>query len=151
MKRLITQPIKDTTQDVIEAMAVINPTLCKTLNLRVAVVQGGEGEIPHMHVYHGMNADYTKCSYVRLDIAEYAEHHKDDNLPLPKDQKAALIQILQSPWTKHFREMGDGTIRTLTGYEAAVDTWVETYEDGNYSKFQVDMNGDPVMPDYSKL
>lgn len=152
MKVLITQPMNDDNRIIIEAMGVINPQLCKSLNLRVSVVQGGEGEIPHMHVYHGLTNDLSKCSYIRLDVPEYSEHHDDDvNLKLDKDQKKALIKILTSPWPKHFREMGNGTIRALTGYEAAVDMWVETYEDGDYSKFTLDMNGDPIMPDYSKL
>ena len=57
---------------------------------------------------------------------------------------------MKSPWKKQFHESADGSIHVATGYEAAVDTWVDTFEDGDYSKFQLNMNGDPIMPDFEK-
>lgn len=38
-----------------------------------------------------------------------------------------------------------------TGYERAVDIWVDTFEDGSYDKFTLDDNGVPVMPNYDEL
>ena len=151
MKRLVHQPVSDKDMDLIEATAIVNPMLCKQLGINVTVVQGGEGPIPHMHIYHGQDVDLNNCSYVRLDCAEYSDHHNRPSLKLSKKQKEALVQVMESPCPKHFREMGDGTLRQMTGYEAAVDTWVQTYEDGSYAKFKLDTNGDPICPDYSAL
>ena len=134
-------------------MSVVNPQLCKKLGIKVAVVQEGEGPIPHMHVYHGNIEDPKKCSYIRLDRAEYSSHHGASKsiLKLLKKQKDALIEILHSYCSKQFHEAADGTLRKATGYEAAVDTWVDTYEEGDYSKFNLDDNGDLICPDYSRL
>ena len=38
-----------------------------------------------------------------------------------------------------------------TGYERAVDIWVDAFEDGSYEKSTLDTNGAPVMPDYETL
>ena len=40
-------------------------------------------------------------------------------------------------------------IKAATGYETAVQTWIDTYEGNN--KIQYDKNGFLVMPDYTKL
>lgn len=90
MKKLVYQPI--------EAMSIINPKLCRNLAIQVEVEQRDEGEIPHLHVYHDKTRNPKKCSYVRLDKAEYSPHH--DIMPLGnlKDQ---FIKVMTSPWQKH--------------------------------------------------
>ena len=35
----------------IEAMSIVNPTLCDQLSVQVEVEQRNEGPIPHVHVY----------------------------------------------------------------------------------------------------
>lgn len=151
MKRLIYVDDESNNLDPIEAMAVINPQLCKKLGLRVAVVQGGEGPIPHIHVYRGSTTDPKQCSYVRLDTGQYSDHHNKPGLKFSKKEKEAFIAIMESICPKQYHECADGTMRKATGYEAAVDTWVDTYEDGDYSKFTLNTQGDPVMPDFSEL
>lgn len=148
MKRLVYRPLEEENLADIEAMAVVNPQLCKKLGIKVAVVQGGEGPIPHLHVYLGGTSN---CAYIRLDAPEYSEHHSVPSARLDKNQKAAFLEVMKKVWPKQLRESPDGTARPATGYEAAVDTWVDTYEEGSYAKFTLDINGDPVMPDYSQL
>lgn len=138
------------TAEVIVAMSTINPKFCKNNNIQVEVEQRDEGPIPHMHVYHDKTRDPKKCSYVRLDLPQYSTHHGEESLPLPKDVKEKFIKVMSSPWPGHYHECADGTVRVATGYEAAVDTWVDTYED-DYRKFQLDDNGDLIQLDYSVL
>lgn len=133
----------------IEAMAIINPTLCKSKTIQVELEQTSEGPVPHLHVYHDKTRNPKSCSYVRLDKAEYSPHHKDSQ-PLPRELKEEFIEVMTEPWSKHVVETVSGT-RTATGYEAAVGIWAETYEDDNFSKFEIDEDGELVMPDYSKL
>ena len=133
----------------LQCMSIINPTLCKETGIIVEVEQRGEGPIPHMHVFHDSERNPRKCSYVRLDEASYSAHHKDA-VPLPPSVKEKFIIIMKSPWPKHVVET-NGELRVATGYEAAVDTWAETYENNDLSKFKIDDSGSLVMPDYSKL
>jgi len=149
MKRYIHEVEQSSIFDTIEAMAQINPQLCEKLTIRVDVVQGGEGPIPHMHVYHDKTLNSKKCSYVRLDKAEYSTHHKD-NVPLPSKLKKQFLKVMDTIWPKYIIETSTG-YRPATGYEAAVGTWVDTYEHGDYSKFNLDENGDLIPVDYSSL
>lgn len=134
----------------ITAMVTINPGMCKQYDIEVEVEQRDEGEIPHIHVYPNTKRNPRECSYIRLDKPEYSNHHKH-NKKMSKKLKKQFISIMESNWDKHYRECGNGEIRVATGYEGAVDTWVECYENGEYTKFTLDQNGDPVMPDYTKL
>lgn len=151
MKRVIHEPRYLTDDAPIVAMATINPQLCKEFGIDVEVEQRNEGPIPHLHVYHDRARNPDKCSYIRLDKAEYSDHHKKPSIPLPRKLKKEFIEIMETEWPKQVHVSPNGSMRVATGYEAAVDTWVDTYEQGDYSKFTVDQNGDPVMPDYSQL
>lgn len=132
------------------AMSIINPMFCRNHSIQIELEQSDEGSIPHVHVYHDHTRNPKKCSYIRLDKAKYSTHH--DIIPLPRKARKEFIECMTSDWKKHIVEYSDGiTTRTATGYEAAVDIWVETYENGNYGKFNLDNNGIPIMPDYSKL
>ena len=135
----------------IVAMATINPSLCKQLGIEVEVEQRNEGPIPHLHVYHDSTRDPRKCSYVRLDEGTYSNHHKKKSPKMPRKVKDAFICVMESRWERQVHISPSGNMRVATGYEGAVDTWVDTYENGDYSKFQLDMEVDPVMPDYSNL
>lgn len=151
MKRLVHHPLIEEDHSMIEAMSLINPQLCQQRGILVEVEQRDEGPIPHLHVYHDSTRDKNKCSFVRLDRPEYSDHHKEPSMKLPRVVKKKFIEIMNSPWNKQIHVSPDGSMKVATGYEAAVDTWVDTYEEGNYNKFQLDMNGDPVMPDYNLL
>ena len=133
----------------IEAMAIVNPNLCKSKTIQVEVEQTNKGPIPHMHVYHDKTRNRQKCSYVRLDKAEYSTHHRE-GLPLPRNLKKEFIEVMSSPWPKHVVDDVTGQ-RTATGYEAAVGIWVETFEGNDMSKFSLDTSGSLICPDYSKL
>ena len=45
--------------------------------------------------------------------------------------------------------MKTGDIKIATGYQASVETWIDTF--GNSSSFTYDDDGFPLMPDYSEL
>lgn len=145
MKRVVYNNLQD-----VVAMSLINPKLCKEYGIYVEVEQGGEGSIPHVHVYHDRTRDPHKCSYIRLDKPEYSDHHEQPSPKLSKQLKSKFIDVMKSDWNKFIKVGTDGISRPITGYEFAVDTWVETYED-DYSKFTFDANGSLVMPDYNLL
>ena len=130
-------------------MAIINPQLCNNISIQVEVEQRDEGPIPHMHVYHNKTRNPKECSYIRLDAPEYSTHHKD-NIPLSNKLKKEFIQVMTQPWQKHIIAVPSG-YRPATGYEAAVDIWVDTFEKGDYSKFNLDADGNVIPIDYSKL
>lgn len=130
----------------IEAMAIINPQLCKQKTIQVEVEQRNEGMLPHLHVYHDKTRNPRKCSYIRLDKPAYSEHHKNGK-KLPRDLKKEFIEVMSTPWKSHVVEDVNG-IRTATGYEAAVSIWSETFEDGSLDRFSKDENGNLIMPDY---
>lgn len=132
----------------IEAMCIINPKMCKQLAIQVEVEQRNEGPVPHVHVYHDKTRNPKRCSYVRLDKADYCTHHKV--VKLPKGLNDEFIQLMTSVWERHVY-ISNSETRQATGYEAAVDTWVETFEDGDYGKFNLDSDGNLIMPDYSEL
>jgi len=133
----------------IVAMSVINPQFCRNHTVQVELEQRDEGPIPHLHVYHDHTCNPKKCSYVRLDKAEYSPHHPV--IALPKNVKQEFIECMSKPWTKQYIASINGDIQIATGYEAAVSIWVDTYEGGSYSKFNLDENGIPIMPNYEEL
>lgn len=135
----------------IEAMASINPRLCDQSTILIELEQRNEGPIPHLHVYHDKTRNPRKCSYVRLDTPEYSIHHGSKKVvPLPDDKKEEFIKIMNSPWPRMLIQFPDGTSRPSTGYEAAVNIWIDTYGD-DYSKFNFDANGQIIPIDYSLL
>lgn len=125
-------------------MAIINPKLCKNLSIQVEVEQRDEGPIPHLHVYHNKSRNKKECSYIRLDKPEYSDHHKNSNLKLNKTQKNEFIRVMTE-------EIPSLLKNKLNGYEYAVETWVNTFEDGDYSKFNFDDDGNLIIPDYTLL
>ena len=139
------------TSEYISAMALINPRLCKSRTILVEVEQLDEGPIPHVHVYHDKTRDPKRCSYIRLDKAEYLTHHGGSKgIPLPPNLKKEFIEVMDSPWERHIIETTSG-LRPATGYEAAVLIWEDTYEDGSFDKFEVDEEGKLIIPDYGRL
>lgn len=140
----------------IMAMATINPKLCNTKSIRVEVVQGGEGNKAHVHVYWNDG----RISYVDLTAPIYAEHHHGKaGVPLDRKTRDEFVEIMSTLWSKYAIELfkldedGEPTNETYfvraTGYEAAVQLWVDTYGDDNRFKFEKD--GRPIMPNYNKI
>lgn len=135
------------------SMSLINPPLTMKKSIRVELEQGGEGPIPHVHVLlqsPGTSRRTKQVAYVRLDSAEYSNHHKNGKR-LNADQKAEFIDIMSSVWGNTFiiSKNDNKSHRLATGYEAAVSIWIDTY--GGSDKFEYDEDGYPVMPDYSTL
>ena len=128
-------------------MAIINPRLCRNLTIQVEVEQRNEGQIPHLHVYHDKTRNPKECSYVRLDKVAYAPHH--DIVAFPRKLKDQFIQVMDSPSGNYMKD-NKGNVIELNGYQDAVRTWVETFED-NYDKFNLDENGVIISLDYSSL
>ena len=135
----------------VRAMATINPQMCDQFGVYVEVEQGGEGPVPHVHVYWDKSRSLRKCSYVRLDKAEYSDHHKQPSKPLPRNVKKVFMDVMSKEWPGMYLETNDGTPVRGTGYQRAVQIWSDTYESGSYDKFKLDENGLPVMPNYNKL
>lgn len=140
----------------IMAMAIINPRLCKTKSIRVELVQSGEGNKAHVHVYWNGGA----VSYVDLTACKYAEHHHEKKgVPLNRKTRDEFVEIMSSIWDNYALQLfvlddnGEPTNETYftkaTGYEAAVQIWMDTY--GNDIRFKLEKNGRPIMPDYSQL
>lgn len=135
-------------KEAIFCMAIINPVLCKNSSIEIEVEQRNEGSIPHLHVYLDKTRNPKNCAYVRLDKAEYAPHHDSKNMS--KKQKREFISILEANWDLHFiRSRTTECIKEASGYEGAVQTWIETY--GETMPFTYDEEGYPVMPDYNNL
>lgn len=132
------------------AMALINPQLSNTLTISPEVVQGGEGPVPHIHIYLDKSRSKTNCAYVLLCSPQYAKHHKNGK-HLSKSQKAEFIRVMSEPWDGYIIKQPDGTYRPATGYEAAVHIWVDTYEHGDFRKFAFDSDGNLIMPNYKLL
>lgn len=132
----------------IYAMSIINPRLCKQLSIQIELEQRDEGPIPHLHVYLDKTRNPKNCAYIRLDIPEYAPHH--DSVKMNKKQKKEFLEVMNSLTPNSFtlsRINGEG--RQATGYQTAVEIWIETF--GETVKFQYDEDGFILMPDYDSL
>ena len=156
MKRYINGKTDLYAKEPIMAMATINPKLCQQKSIRVEVVQGGEGNKSHVHVYWNDG----QVSYISLTSPTYAEHHHDNmGVPLTRKTRKEFVEIMSAIWNKYAIELyvlddnGNPTEDTYfersTGYEAAVQIWVDTYGDDPELKYE--KNGRPIMPDYSKI
>lgn len=129
-------------------MEIINPVLCKNSSIEIEVEQRNEGIIPHMHVYLDKTRDPKNCAYVRLDKAEYTPHHVSKEFS--KKKKREFLSIMEANWDLHFiRSKTTDAIKEASGYEAAVQTWIETY--GETLPFTYDAEGYLVMPNYNSL
>ena len=129
-------------------MSIINPQLCKQKGIQIELEQRDEGPIPHLHVYLDRSRNPRNCAYVRLDKAEYASHHKGKKLT-GRDKKD-FIDVMTRIWDKAFLKSNTtDEIRQATGYQAAVETWIDTF--GETVSFEYDEQGFPKIPDYSQL
>ena len=139
----------------IEAMATINPQMCKDSNpnIRIELEERNEEPIPHLHVYRDGIRDSKHCIYVRLDKPEYSTHHSSrHHNTFTKGELAQFIAIMKAPWNKFFIEDSKGNFRHPSGYEAAVSTWIDCYgEPVGDLKFTYDNQGNLIMPDYTQL
>lgn len=131
-------------------LALINPRLCKRSSIEVAIEQHDtETTVPYLHVFLDNMWDLKNCAFVRLDEPEYVP--EKNSTRLSEKQKEELIYILTREWNLQeiVSIVDKGNIKTATGYEASVQIWIETYEEND--KIQYDINGFPIMPDYTQL
>lgn len=131
-------------------LALINPRLCKKLSIKVAVEQHDtKTTVPYLHVFLDNTWNLKNCAFIRLDKPEYVPEKNSKRLSTK--QKEELIYILtrecNGNWIASIIDKSN--IKAATGYETAVQTWIDTYEGNN--KIQYDKNGFLVMPDYTKL
>lgn len=127
----------------ISAMSTINPQLNKQLSIDVVVFDNNEGPIPHVHVYLDKTRNPNNCAVVRLDCSKYSSHHGYPVVKMNKKQKREFLHVMKAQWNSR--------LSSGTGYERAVDIWVDAFEDGSYDKFTLNNNGVPVMPNYDEL
>ena len=132
--------------------ALINPKLNKSIKkpIYIGVPQGEEGPIPHIHVYHDSSRSVRRCSFIRLDKAEYSSHH--NVVRLPRELQKSFLEVLTTIWPNYHVTEKSGKDRPATGYEAAVDFWLDTQEPAKNIKFEIDeKTGIWIMPPYDKL
>ena len=139
----------------------INPRMCSKYNISIDIEQRISADelrnfpvsIPHIRICLDYLSEHPKqFAYIRLDKPEYLPECQSADI---SKKKAAIIEVLSSPWKfYHIQSRHTEQVRIATGYEAAVDIWIDTYSDNdlfNDTVFQYDENGFPVMPDYSLL
>ncbi|MCD7764177.1 MAG: hypothetical protein LUI14_13525 [Lachnospiraceae bacterium] len=138
----------------------INPRMCDKYNINIEIEQrisedelrNFPGSIPHMRICLDLSENPKQYAYIRLDKPEYLPECQSADI---SKKKAAIIDVLSSPWHRYLMQSHNtNQVRTATGYEAAVNIWIDTYSDNNMfsdAVFQYDENGFPVMPDYSLL
>ena len=105
--------------------------------------------VSYLHVFLDNTWNLKNCAFIRLDKPEYVPEKNSKRLSTK--QKEELIYILtrecNGNWIASIIDKSN--IKAATGYETAVQTWIDTYEGNN--KIQYDKNGFLVMPDYTKL
>ena len=99
-------------------------------------VNGGEGNIPHMHIWDDDTNGKRFHTCVCLNKVEYFHHNGKENV-LSQKQKENLIVFLKSECLKNKRYK--------TNWEYALSMW----NDNNTDKTQVDESSDVL--DYMKL
>lgn len=129
-------------------MSVINPRLCNQRSIHIEIEQRDEGPIPHIHVYLDKTRNPRNCVYVRLDKAELMPGH--DSAKMNKKQKKEFLEIMTTIAPKTYTVSDiTGEERKATGYQNAVELWIETY--GETVSFPRDDEGFPLMPDYDAM
>lgn len=99
-------------------------------------VNGGEGNIPHMHIWDDDTDGERFHTCVCLNEIEYFHHSGKEDI-LSKKQKEALVDFLKSECSKNKRYK--------TNWEYLLSMW----NDNNVDKIHVDEYAD--LLDYTKL
>lgn len=92
--------------------------------------------VPYLHVFLDNTWNLKNCAFIRLDKPEYVPEKNSKRLSTK--QKEELIYILtrecNGNWIASI--IDNSNIKAATGYETAVQTWIDTYEGNN--KIQYD-------------
>lgn len=67
----------------------------KRNRFKVTIVQGGEGSVPHIHVYFEHKGSKEDVTYICLGKAEYAPHHMNKTKILNSKEKKSINRIFQ--------------------------------------------------------
>lgn len=121
------------------------------VKFRIAVVQGGEGPVPHMHMYFASKSEKREefISYPCLHEAIYAPQHPNGKR-LNAQERKALVEFLNTFRKGAFTADAKGDPIPCNCWREAVDIWLMTYGDEK-GLFRYDEDGELVMPDYSEL
>lgn len=92
--------------------------------------------VSYLHVFLDNTWHLKNCAFIRLDKPEYVPEKNSKRLSTK--QKEELIYILtrecNGNWIASI--IDNSNIKAATGYETAVQTWIDTYEGNN--KIQYD-------------
>lgn len=92
--------------------------------------------VPYLNVFLDNTWHLKNCAFIRLDKPEYVPEKNSKRLSTK--QKEELIYILtrecNGNWIASI--IDNSNIKAATGYETAVQTWIDTYEGNN--KIQYD-------------
>lgn len=124
-------------------IAIVNPSFCKQLPIRVLIIEDNEGYIPRVHVYFDEGKKHSVISLVEsVYLTEVQLSNEDKNI---------FVDFMNSIWPNRYEKDISGNLIALSSYQAAVQYWSELYEDGSYDKFELDDRGIVKQLDYSKL
>ena len=90
---------------------------------------------------------YKKMFEGNLNIYIFKQFSLSKILDQIREYSDTTKRIFKANWIASIIDKSN--IKAATGYETAVQTWIDTYEGNN--KIQYDKNGFLVMPDYTKL
>lgn len=128
---------------------IINPVECRKHSIQIEMDQSEYSTVPQVRVYFDGEHDPMNCAYIRLD--------KDGYVPgmlsriLNDKQVKEFIEIMSSNWTRHISisRYDKSKNHPASTYEAAVDTWIETF--GETVDFKYDSEGFLIMPEYNYI
>lgn len=98
------------------------------------MVYGGEGPIPHFHIYNKQTGQ--KCC-IRIDCAEYFNHNSTYKMELSNSDKKDLIEWLSSYYPR------------LAKFEITIFQYIVNLWSDNNPDYELDANIE--MPNYMNL
>lgn len=129
-------------------MAEINPKFTKNAGLGFKVlIEPKEGPIPHVHV----RFKNGQTSHIKLGKAEYLNGHEKKDHILTRNEANNLIEFFNSKILPRNKKNSN-----MTSWEFAVLEWESLIDTDERQRafdtaFQLDKNGNNIMPDYNKL
>lgn len=141
--------------DYFAQLAVIYPRYSEEHGIQhrfhVAVVQSGEGAVPHVHVYYEDTDDGgPSVAYVSLHEATYAPQHRSNTKILTPNETNALVEFFNTFRDGAYISGEDGKITRCNCWRECVEIWISTY-DLPKELFQYDGDGEFLMPNYSEI
>ena len=125
----------------------------KRNRFKVSVVQGGEGPVPHVHVYFEHKDSKQDVAYICLGSNEYSPQHDKETKILNSQERKALVKFFNTFQKGVFISSKDGNPIPANCWQECVDIWIKTYRPEDPTRyFEVDEEtGLYIMPDYSEI